>query len=254
MHSIMSFVLVVAFAYSLLCVFLYWTQRSQIYFPMPEVDHPGATIVRLAGDGATLKIWVVPRPGPRALIYFGGNAEEVSWNMPGLASAFADQTLYLVNYRGYGGSTGRPTEAGLFADALLVYEYVSARQPRVSVMGRSLGSGVAVFLASQRSVERLVLATPFDSLAKVAQSHYRFLPVGRLLRDRYESVRRAPAVKAPVLVILAEHDEIIPRASSEALAAAFAPGQARIVVIRGASHNTLDLSADYLAAASAAMR
>ena len=245
-----SVLLAAVVSYLLVCVLMYATQRSQIYLPPREVERPDATVVRLAVDGATLKIWVVPRSGPRALIYFGGNAEEVSWNLAGLAAAFPGHTLYLVNYRGYGGSTGRPTEAALLADALAVHDYVRARQPRVAVLGRSLGSGVAVFLASERPVERLVLVTPFDSFVNVARAHYWFLPVGLLLRDRYEAVRRAGAVEAPVLAIIAEKDELVPRACSEALVAAFAPGQARAVVIRGAAHNSLDLSPEYLASAA----
>jgi len=251
MRTIMSLLLCALLVYLLLCAVLFATQRSLIYFPAREVDHPGTAVLRLSSGQATLKIWVVPRPGPAALIYFGGNAEEVSWNLAGLTAAFPDRTLYLVNYRGYGGSTGRPTERALLADALAVYDHVQARQRRVAVMGRSLGSAVAVVLASQRAVERLVLVTPFDSLASVARSHYRWLPVRWLMRDRYDAVRHAPAVQAPVLAIIAAQDEIIPRPSSGALLEAFAAGQARVVTIPGATHNTLDFTPAYLAAAAA---
>jgi hypothetical protein len=113
-------------------------------------------------------------------------------------------------------------------------------------MGRSLGSGVAVQLAAARPVERLVLVTPYDSLVNVAREYFRWLPVGLLMRDRYESARRASQVSAPVLVVIAGDDEIIPRKRSDAIAAAFAPGQARVVVVPGVGHNTLDLSPKYL--------
>jgi len=119
------------------------------------------------------------------------------------------------------------------------------------VMGRSLGSGVSVFVASERPVERLVLVTAFDSLVNVARAHIRWLPIGWLMRDRYESASRAGRVKAPVLMIIAGEDEIVPRARSEALAAAFAPGQVRVVVVPGVGHNTLDLSPVYLGAVRA---
>ncbi len=116
-RSLSILALLIATAYLGLCAWLYLTQRSQIYFPVPEVNPPGAQSIRLAGGDATLKIWVVERPGPRALIYFGGNAEDVSANLPALASALPGYSLYLVNYRGYGGSTGRPSESALVADA-----------------------------------------------------------------------------------------------------------------------------------------
>jgi len=249
-RTLVSLLLTALLAWLLVCAFLFVVQRSLIYFPTPEVERPGTEVLRLQSGPASLRIWVLPRPGPAAVIYFGGNAEEVSWNLAGLGAAFPDRTLYLVNYRGYGGSTGRPAEKALLADALAVYDHVQARQPRITVMGRSLGSALAVMLASQRPVERLVLATPFDSLVNVARAHYRFLPVRWLMRDRYDAARRAPAVRAPVLAIIAAEDEIIPRSRSAALLEAFAPGQARVVTIAGATHNTLDRSPGYLEAAA----
>ena len=133
----------------------------------------------------------------------------------------SDRSLFLVNYRGYGGSSGQPAEAALFADALAVFDHVRREHSEIAVMGRSLGSGVAVFVASARPVERLVLVTAFDSLVNVAKEYFRWLPLGLLLRDRYESVSRAGEVKTPVLMVIAGEDEIIPRARSEALAKAF---------------------------------
>ena len=112
-------------------------------------------------------------------------------------------------------------------------------------MGRSLGSGVAVYVASRRPVDRLVLVTAFDSLVNVARAHLRFLPVGLLMRDRYESASRAHEVKAPVLMVVAAEDEIVPRARSEALAAAFAPGQVQVRVLQGMTHNSVDLVPAY---------
>jgi alpha-beta hydrolase superfamily lysophospholipase len=105
---------------------------------------------------------------------------------------------------------------------------------------------VAVFVASERPVDRLVLVTAFDSLVNVARAHIRWLPIGLLMRDRYESASRAARVTAPVLVVIAGEDEIIPRARSEALVTAFAPGQVRVEVIPGVGHNTLDLLPQYL--------
>ncbi len=115
-------------------------------------------------------------------------------------------------------------------------------------MGRSLGSGVAVYVASQRPVTRLVLVTAFDSLVNVAREHFWWLPVRLLLRDRYDSTSRAREVTAPVLMVVAGEDEIISRVRSDALAAAFVPGQVQIRVIPSVMHNTLDLAPEYLGA------
>lgn len=246
MRTIESLLVVVAVAYLALCALVYVTQRSQIYFPTPPSHPAGSQELWLESSGQHLKVWVVSRPGSRALLYFGGNAEDVGGNIEEFATAFPQHSLYLVNYRGYGGSTGRPSEAALFADALAVYDLLRADHSSVAVMGRSLGSGVAVFVASKRPVDRLVLVTAFDSLANVARAHLRWLPIGLLMRDRYESASRAHDVKAPVLMILAGEDEIIPPARSEALAEAFAPGQVQVRVLEGRTHNSIDLMPEYL--------
>ena len=235
-------------AYLALCAWVYATQRAQIYFPVPESHQPGLQATWLESQGERIKVWTVPRPGTRALVYFGGNAEDVAGNAESFAAAFPGHSLYLVNYRGYGGSTGRPSEAGLHADALVVYDHVRREHDAVTVVGRSLGSGVAVQLASKRPVDRLVLVTAYDSLVNVARHYFRWLPVGLLLRDRYDSARRAGAIRAPVLIVAAGDDEIIPRSRTEALVASFAPGQARLVVVPGVTHNTLDWSPGYLGA------
>lgn len=247
MRNLLIVLLLPLLAYLALCALMYFGQRSQIYFPVRESDPPGASAIRLATvDGVDLKIWNVPRPGPRAIVYFGGNAEDVAGNLSAFAPAFPTHSLYLVNYRGYGGSTGSPSEAGLQADAAAIYDHLSARHPQISVIGRSLGSGVAVHLASVRDVHRLVLVTPYDSLVKVASEHFRYLPVGWLMRDRYESAERVPAVRAPTLVVIAGADEIIPRKRSEALVAAFPDWQVRSEVLAGATHNGLDRMPQYL--------
>lgn len=247
MRDLLIVLLLPLLAYLALCALMYFGQRSQIYFPVRESDPPGASAIRQAtDDGVELKIWVVPRPGPRALLYFGGNAEDVAGNLPAFAAAFPAHSLYLVNYRGYGGSTGSPSEAALQADAIAIYDDLRGRHPEISVIGRSLGSGVAVHLASLRDVHRLVLVTPFDSLVNVAREHFRYLPVGWLMRERYESANRVPAVRAPTLVVIAGADEIVSRARAAALVAAFPASQVRSEVLPGATHNGLDRMPQYL--------
>jgi len=247
-RAVLPFIAAVAITYGLLCAWVYATQRGQIYFPTPESQNPDAQDQWLQSQGERIKLWEVPRPGPGALIYFGGNAEDVAGNIESFAAAFPDRSLFLVNYRGYGGSSGQPSEAALRTDALAIFDHVSRKHSDVAVMGRSLGSAVALQLASQRPVSRLVLVTAFDSLVNLAKHYFRWLPVGLLLRDRYDSAGVAHEVRAPVLLVIAERDEIIPRGRSEKLASALAPGQVEVVVVPGVGHNTLDLSPEYLEA------
>lgn len=236
----------VAGVYLALCALLYVAQRSMLYFPTPPRDLSGAQALTLESGGNRLRIWQRAVDGPRALIYFGGNAEDVAWNLAPFAAALPDHALFLVNYRGYGGSSGSPFEAALYEDALAVFDYVHARHPHVAVMGTSLGSGVAVYLAQARPVERVVLVAPYDSIVNVARGHYPAFPVSLLIKDRFDSASRAASVSAPVLAIVAERDEVIPRRHSEALVAAFRPGQVHVEVIRGATHNSVADSPRYL--------
>lgn len=245
MRQALSLLLVPAALYAGLCLMLFFVQRSQMYFPVPESEAPGATPVRFAIGGAELKVWTVERPGRPALLYFGGNAEDVGASVGRFAERLPGHALYFVNYRGYGGSTGRPSESALVGDAVALYDRLRAKHAGISVVGRSLGSGVAVQLASVREVSRLALVTPFDSLVNVARAHFPWVPVGLLMLDRYDSTRRAPAIRAPALVVIAESDEVIPRARSDALIAAFR-SPPRVLVLEGARHNEIDLDPRYL--------
>jgi pimeloyl-ACP methyl ester carboxylesterase len=239
--SVLSFLGTIALGYGLVCAFMFAAQRSLMYFPVGGAPPAGAERIEVRSGDATLQVWARPLPAADALIYFGGNAEDVGGNFAAFAAALPRHALYLVNYRGYGGSTGSPTEAALFADALAVHDYVAARHARrVAVAGRSLGSGVAVYLARERPVSHLVLVTPFDSIENVARGHYPFLPVGLLLKDKFDSASRIAGVHAPALVVVAERDEVIPRARTDALVAKFPAAQVRVEVVRGATHNDLE--------------
>jgi pimeloyl-ACP methyl ester carboxylesterase len=245
--KIALFLLIVAVGiYASLCVYLYVAQRSLIYFPTPETGATDAKALHIGSSGALIKVWEVSRPGPYAIVYFGGNADDVAGHIGSFAHAFPNRSLYFVNYRGYGGSTGTPTQAALFADALVVFDAVHKGHERIAVIGRSLGSGVAAYLATQRPVERLVLVTPYDSIERVAQGHYRWFPIFLLLRDRFDSLSRVSKISAPTLVLIAEFDEVIPRARADALVAAFPPAQVQVRLIAGATHNLEDETQNYL--------
>lgn len=237
--------------YAGLCAWLFFSQRAMIYLPSAATVRPPAHTETMRVADAELKLTVRTRPGRNALLYFGGNAEDVAASLPEFARAFPDHALYLLHYRGYGGSSGSPTEAALHADALALFDRVRAAHDRVLVIGRSLGSGVAIRLARERPVAGLALVTPYDSIAALAARQFPWVPVSLLLQDKYESWRHAPHIRAPTLVLVAEHDHIIPRDSTERLLTGFAPGVALRRLISGADHNSISSSPQYLPALQA---
>ena len=227
------------------CLFLYVAQRGFIYFPTAEVSNPLAQDLRITSGEETLQVWQLNSGTEQAIIYFGGNAEDVAGNSREFSATFTASTIYLVNYRGYGASTGSPSETGLFGDAEAVYDFVEQRHHRVHAIGRSLGSGVAVHLASVRPVDKLVLVTPYDSIKNIAQSSMPIFPVSLLLKDRYESWRLAGELKNHTLALLAEHDKIIPMANSKVLIASFQPSLIVTKVIPGVDHNSISVMPSY---------
>jgi hypothetical protein len=225
-------------------------QDSLIFHPQPLVgsgppSRPGLEVVEVvAADGPRLRGWLVKaasaRPSP-LLIYFGGNAEEVSW-LVDEAPRLGGWSLLLVNYRGYGRSEGRPGERALFADALRLHDWARARPDvapeRVAAMGRSLGGAVAVHLAAERPLAGVVLVTPFDSLTAVGQRHYPWLPVRWLLSHPFDALSRAPAIRTPMLCVAAGRDQIVPPVHAARLYAAWG-GPKRWVEFPHADHNDI---------------
>jgi len=241
----MTLVVVVLVAAGGLVGALYVLQDRMLFFPRPLVGTgPSGNHVEsvelAAEDGTLLRGWLVKserNPAP-LLVYFGGNAEEVSW----LAATGAERSgwsMLLMNYRGYGHSEGRPSEARLFADAVHLYDWAASRPGvdtrRIVGMGRSLGSGVAIYLATQRRLAGLVLVTPFDSITAVAQRHYPFLPVRLLLRHPFDSLA---ATTVPTLMLVAGRDMIVPPAHAERLYERW-PGPKRWIEFPGANHESI---------------
>jgi len=154
----------VAGLYLAICLTLFLFQRNLLYFSQPRAVQAPENTLELAVPEGRLVVTVRPRPGAQALLYFGGNGEDVSLNLEQLAEAFPDRALYLMHYPGYGGSSGEPSEALILRDAELLYDHIRDRHEQVALVGRSLGSGVAVQLAGKRPVSRLVLITGFHKL------------------------------------------------------------------------------------------
>jgi len=239
-------VVILAALYLTLCAALFVFQRALIYYPQASAATTPASLLTLTVEDAQIQVSVRPHDGPNALIYFGGNAEDVSRSLSGFSQAFPEQALYLMHYRGFGGSSGSPSEEAIARDALTLFDKVYSSHPKVVVVGRSLGSGVAVRLASQRPVSRLILITPYNSLESLARQQFRWFPVRWLLQDRFESWRYAAHITVPTLLIAASHDEVIPRSSTQQLYTHFAPGVATLKVIPGTGHNSISDSPEYL--------
>ena len=235
---------IVALAYAGLCAWMYAVQRQLVYFPQFTHADAATTDFALERDGVVLRGWVANPGRARAVVYFGGNGESVQDNRPLFERWLPGHSVYLVAYRGYGASDGQPSQPALLADALAIFDHVQRAHPRhpVSLVGRSLGSGVASHVASQRPIGRLALVTPFDSLAAVAQAHYPWLPVRWLLRERYDSVAALAGYRGPVLVVRAGRDEVVPSANTDRLVAAL-PRPPQVVAMPQAGHNTLDEAA-----------
>jgi len=241
---------IVAFVYLVGAFFLYAFQRNLLYFPSPEYDHDLIT-EELINDDLIIKINVLNPGQSKAIIYFGGNAEPVIFNEVPFIEHFSSHTVYLVNYRGYGGSSGEPTEVGLLSDALAIYDSIREKHDSISTLGRSLGSGVAIYLASKREITALALITPYDSITSVAQKKFPFYPAGLLLLDKYDSVARAPNISTKVLIISAELDTVIPNWHTINLREAFQKKQVRMFNIEGANHNNVSVNSEYFPALKA---
>ncbi len=209
---------------------LYAFQRSLMYPADPSpVDAaaagvPGLGAVTLeTADGERLAAWSVPASeGRPSILYFHGNGGNLE--RPGRLARFRALTaagygLLAVSYRGYGGSTGTPSEDGLARDAEAAYAALAARVPPENIVlyGESLGTGVAIRLATERPVAALVLEAPYLSTRAVAELRYPFAPVGALMKDQFRSDLRIVRVSAPVLVLHGERDAVVPFAQGQAL-------------------------------------
>jgi fermentation-respiration switch protein FrsA (DUF1100 family) len=237
---------------------LIWTlQRRLIYFPtadVPTTDAIGRSDIESVTfetvDGLRLNGWffAVEGPSPRmTVLVFNGNAGNRAHRVP-VAAALHRHGLQvlLVDYRGYGGNPGAPSQKGFAADSRAARAYLAGRSDvdssRVVYFGESLGTAVAVDLAVEHPPAALVLRSPFTSMSDIGQYHYPFLPVRLLLRDRFATIGQIPRIQAPVLVIAGGRDQIVPVESSRRVYEA-ATGPKTFILIPEADHNDYELFA-----------
>ncbi|MBL8263879.1 MAG: alpha/beta fold hydrolase [Xanthomonadaceae bacterium] len=255
----MRTVLVVAIIFALLyagaCWFLHARQRALIYYGGTTTVEAARTDFELKRPDATLRGWVLNPQAGRPILYFGGNAERIELNRDAFLRLFPGRTVYLVSYRGYGASEGEPSQPSLVGDAVALYDHVKARHAgqAISVIGASLGSGVASQLAARRPLERLALITPFDSMVGAARAHYPLFPVDWLLEERYESDKALSTFRRPVLVLHGGRDDIVPEANTLRLVSSL-PERPTVVRLAEAGHNDIDAHPQFSVALAAFMR
>jgi pimeloyl-ACP methyl ester carboxylesterase len=190
--------------------------------------------------------WSPGKPHPLVIVY-GGIGQEVSEFVP-RAHADGEWGWLMINYRGFGLSQGSPSERTVLADAKMIYDWAKARPDidggNIVVLGRSLGSYVAIAVAAARKVRAAILATPFDSAAALGEQHFYGLPVGWLVQGRYNPALMAPGVSAPALFVLAENDTVTPVKNGLALAKRWG-GLAKTVLLAGAGHRGVEEREEY---------
>lgn len=221
MNKLKWFAVFLLAGYFGLVALMYAAQRKLMYFPETsrtrpaDAGFPEAQEVFLdTADGEKLVAWYVPpRAGKPLIVYFHGNGASLRFRVSRFRLLTADgKGLLALSYRGYGGSSGSPSEEGLLRDAEAAYAFAVARVPpeRIALWGESLGSAVAIALAGEKPVARLVLEAPFTSAVDVGAAAYPFIPIRLLMKDTYRSDLRAGNVKVPVLILHGENDRIVP--------------------------------------------
>lgn len=236
---------------------MYLFQDRLIFFSQP-INNPYVAQfleyeITFNHNGISLHGWFIKKEisGESPLVvYYGGNAEEVSGNLLDL-DRMRHVSFLFVNYRGYGKSQGKPTEENLVKDALFVCDEMVNREGidpnNIILMGRSLGSGVAVQVAAKRKIRGIILVTPFDSLVNVAKSHYPLFPVGLAIKHRFDSMKYASEIKYPALALMGTSDQIIANKHSEELRKAWG-GPIKAIFIEKAGHNDIQIFPEYWSA------
>ena len=242
-----SLLLVVAWSGAVLWMWV----RQEAYLFLPKRYEVLPEFERYRWDrkinGSNHQGWFLDKGKEQTVIYHGGNAEDLAGHCDVLFDGL-DANALLVNYRGYGESEGTPSEADLIADAIAIFDLFCKEQnispTNIFLMGRSLGTGVAVQVAAARpQAAGVILVTPYESIAAIAKFQYPWLPIERMLRHPFRSIDHAPEMQIPVLILLAEFDTVIPIESGQRLGKAW--GGSRKTVTLPADHNDINEHPEY---------
>ena len=248
MRLVGRWVVLLGGGYVVLCTVVYFLQRRMQYFPdRSELSLPGGSSFRgiedvtfRSGDGVRLRGWYWPGERTATLVIFHGNAGHRGHRLDWMADLHRlGYGVFLFDYRGYGGSEGSPSEDGLYRDGDAAIDWLAGRGVNELVyVGESLGGGVALAMAVRRPPAALIVQSGFSSLVDVASSHYPYLPVNLLLKDRYDNTDKIGGLRCPLLVIHGERDNIVPTRFGKALHEK-APQPKELLLIRGVGHNDL---------------
>ena len=235
---------------------LFVYQKKLIFFP-PKPDYLSyarwkASEITIPSGADILQAWRVINQdytSNRTLVYFGGNAEDVSGNLPD-AKKYAASVIYFVNLCGYGSSTGKPSQDAFYKNSLDIYDYLVEKeriQPdSIIIMGRSLGSAVAVYLNANRGANGLILVTPFYSIINLAPVAMRLLfPLHIMLKHKFDNIKYIRNINNRVLILAASNDEVISDGSTKLLAQAVS-GNSKYVVVKNTNHQTIANDSYYL--------
>lgn len=226
-----------------------YVRQRQIIFPIP-------TLAAAAEEEAevltgSMRGWVVNKGNERAILYFSGNGEPVDTLRAEFSDLFPNRTVYLMPYPGYPPNPGTVTEPNLIRSALELYDGVAPKHTSVGLVGRSLGTSVAIQVASQREVDQMFLVSPFDRLYTAEKPLIPLLPNRLTMKDKFDSLKFAPRIRVPTVILVGEKDTNVPPAMSLHLATAF--GVVPIIIeAPGATHFTITQTDAYRAAARAA--
>jgi uncharacterized protein len=235
------------------CAVLWMWIRQEHYLFVPKHYDPFPEFESFRWDRVINDVphqgWFLDKGKTNTFIYHGGNAEdlaghcEIFWNN-------LDANVLLVNYRGYGQSAGKPGETEMVSDCLEIYDLFCAETgtppENIFLMGRSLGTGVAIQVAAARPAAGLILVTPYENIAAIVRFQYPWLPLRRMLRHPFAAIDFAPNIKIPALVILAQFDEVIPAESGRKLGEALG-GETEIITLP-TGHMDINEHPDYFKA------
>lgn len=248
-----GFLLFLAVVYLLSCTALYFFQDKLIFFPPQPAEDIYQSVskneIEFSINNEVLHGWKVDlnAANNKTILYFGGNAEDVVY-LNQEAKEFNVRQSFAFNHPGYGKSTGKPSQLSLYNNALQVYDLVVKEYQLSSndiiVVGRSLGSSVATYLAANRDVAGLVLITPFDSIENIAAKQYKFFPIKFLLKHQFSTIDYISMVKIPILMLAAYEDEIIADENLQNLSK-MAGKQNRLIQYSNVGHNTIQTHDSY---------
>jgi uncharacterized protein len=249
MKKMTNILIAILIIYTAVFALYYFKQDSLLFFPRPVTqpvppDEHVEEVTITTENGILLHGWLCKLPdnqSQKLVIYFGGNAEEVS-HMIDKAGEFDGWALLLVNYPGYGNSEGKPGERSFFEASMAILDYAVSRDDidphNIVLMGRSIGTGSAVYLAHKRPAKAVILISPFESILAVAQSKSPFLPVGMILRHKFESEKYAAGIDVPLLAFYGTSDKIVPPKHTKKLAGQW-KGPVSLVELHGYGHNDI---------------